>query len=77
MTIAGVIVAVDREERGPDGMRTTLAALQDELGAPVHAIVTISEVAAYLGGRGILAADRVAAIHAHLAEHGVKGSSAG
>lgn len=75
--IAAVVVAVDRQERGQDPARTTLATLQAELDAPVHAIVTISEVAAYLGGRGILAADRVAAIHAHLAEHGVKGPSSG
>lgn len=72
VTIAGVIVAVDREERGPDGMRTTLAALQDELGAPVHAIVTIREVAANLQARGLLEEGRVAAIHAHLAEHGAR-----
>jgi orotate phosphoribosyltransferase len=72
VTIAGVVVAVDREERGPDGMRTTLAALQDELGAPVHAIVTIREVAANLRARGLLAEERVAAIHAHLAEFGAR-----
>jgi len=70
VTIAGVVVAVDREERGQDETRTTLAALQAELDAPVLAIVTIREVARHLHARGLLAADRVAAIHAHLGEHG-------
>lgn len=70
VTIAGVVVAVDRQERGQDPSRTTLAALQAELDAPVHAIVTIREVAAHLHGRGLLDAGRFAAIQAHLAEHG-------
>lgn len=70
VTIAGVVVAVDREERGQDPRRTTLAALQAELGAPVHAIVTIREVVRSLHARGQLDAARVAAIHAHLGEHG-------
>jgi orotate phosphoribosyltransferase len=70
--IAGVVVAVDREERGVDPSRTTLAALQAELDAPVLAIVTIREVARHLSLRGILDEGRVQAIHAHLAEYGPK-----
>jgi orotate phosphoribosyltransferase len=66
--IAGVVVAVDRQERGT-GTRSTLAELQDELGAPVLPIVTIREVVAHLHGRG-LDDERRAAIEAHLAAHG-------
>jgi orotate phosphoribosyltransferase len=69
--VAAVVVAVDRQERGR-GPHSTLAELQAELGAPVHAIVTIREIAAYLAGRVIDAA-QAAAIERYLAEHGAAG----
>jgi orotate phosphoribosyltransferase len=69
--VAAVVVAVDRQERGR-GPHSTLAELQAELGAPVHAIVTIREIAAYLAGRVIDAA-QAAAIERYLAEHGATG----
>ena len=63
----GFVVHVlgDLVERTVDGM-------QAELGAPVHAIVTIREIAAYLAGRVIDAA-QAAAIERYLAEHGATG----
>ena len=72
--IAGVVVAVDRQERGT-GTKTTLAELRDDLGVPVHPIVTIREVATHLHGRTIAGQQlvddtRFAAIAAHLAEYG-------
>ena len=68
VTIAGVVVAVDRQERG-GGQRNTLDELQDELGAPVLPIVTIRDIVAHLHGREI-DDERRAAIEAHLAAHG-------
>ena len=68
VAFAGVIVAVDRQERGRGG-KSTLAELQEELGAPVRPIVTIREIAAHLRGRVIDDA-RLAAIEGYLAEHG-------
>ena len=72
--IAGVVVAVDRQERGT-GERTTLAELQAELGVPVCPIVTIREVIEHLHGRevdGVRVIDdeRRAAMAAHLAAFG-------
>ncbi len=72
--IAGVVVAVDRQERGT-GERTTLAELQSELGVPVCPIVTIRDVIDHLHGRevdGVLVIDdrRRAAMEAHLTSHG-------
>ncbi|MEZ4450322.1 MAG: orotate phosphoribosyltransferase [Nannocystaceae bacterium] len=74
VTIAGVIVAVDRQERGRSE-RTTLRELEEELGIPVRPIVTIREIAEHLSGReidGAVVIDdaRRAAIDAYLAEHG-------
>jgi orotate phosphoribosyltransferase len=73
VTIAGVVVAVDRCERGRSA-KTTLAELRDELGVPVQPIVSIREIVAALHGRavdGVVVLDdtRRAAIEAYLAEH--------
>jgi orotate phosphoribosyltransferase len=75
--IAGVVVAVDRQERG-QGTKTTLAELQDELGVGVHAIVGIRELVADLRGRLVdgrqpIDEAQAAAIERHLAEHGGRG----
>jgi orotate phosphoribosyltransferase len=72
--IAGVVVAVDRQERGA-GERTTLAELQGQLGVPVCPIVTIRDVIEHLHGREVDGArviddERRAAMEAHLAAFG-------
>jgi orotate phosphoribosyltransferase len=72
--ITGVIVAVDRQERGR-GEHTTLVELQDELGIDVHPIVSIREIVDHLhgqprGGPVLVDDDRRRAIEAHLAHHG-------
>ena len=76
--LAGVVVAVDRMERG-ESEKTTIAELREELGAPVHAIVTIREVVDALHGRAVpirpgetrvvVDDERRAAIEAYLREH--------
>lgn len=73
ITVSGVIVAVDRQERGR-GAKTTLAELRDELGVVVHPIVTIRELVASLDGRAVdgevvLTDAAKASIEAYLAEH--------
>lgn len=72
--ITGVIVAVDRQERGR-GERSTMAELRDELGIAVHPIATIREVVAHLRGTALgrtagLDEERCEAIGAYLAEYG-------
>jgi orotate phosphoribosyltransferase len=52
VNIAGLIVSVDRMERGT-GELNALAELRQTLGAPAFAIVTIDEVTQYLHGRKI------------------------
>jgi len=51
-TVSGVIIAVDRQERG-QGERTTMAELRGELDLPVHPIVTIRQVVEALHGRNV------------------------
>lgn len=72
--VSGVVVAVDREERG-HSERTTAAELRDELGVPVVPVVTIREVVHILHRRTVgdtvwVDDARRAAIERYLAEHG-------
>ena len=48
----GVMVSVDRQERG-QGERSALDELQDELGIPTGAIVTLDEIIEHLDGREV------------------------
>jgi orotate phosphoribosyltransferase len=50
--IAGLVVSVDRMERGT-GELNALAEIRQSLGAPAFAIVTIDEVTAWLRGRAV------------------------
>ena len=74
VTVSGVVIAVDRQERGR-GQRSTVAEIQDELGVPFLPIVTIREVIALLHGRAVdgeVVTDdaRRRAMEAYLAEFG-------
>ncbi|MEE9384091.1 MAG: orotate phosphoribosyltransferase, partial [Nannocystaceae bacterium] len=42
--VSGVVVAVDRQERGRTGNKSTLHELQEELGVDIHPIVTVREL---------------------------------
>jgi orotate phosphoribosyltransferase len=73
--ITGVVIAVDRQERGQGGERTTQAELMDELGVRVHAIVNIRELVDFLhgrelGGRTVVDDERHAAILRYLEAYG-------
>ena len=41
---AGVLVAIDREERGQEGSLSAVQALEADHGIPVYSIVTFSEI---------------------------------
>lgn len=74
VTVSGVVVAVDRQERGR-GPRTTLAELEDELGIPTFPIVSIRQIVEHLygrtvGGEVLIDDVRRSAIDAYLTEHG-------
>jgi orotate phosphoribosyltransferase len=52
VTLAGLIVAVDRMERGT-GTRSALAELSHEYGMPTYSIVTIDDIMEHLHGREV------------------------
>lgn len=66
VTMAGLVVSVDRRERGLDE-RSALQALATEFAMPAFAIVTVHDIMAALD----LPPDREAAMLAYLAEYGV------
>lgn len=49
--IAGVLVALDRQERG-QGETSALQEVQAQLGVPVHALVTMQDLMNYLQNKG-------------------------
>ena len=68
-TLAGVVVSLDRQERG----RGELSAIQEverDHGVPVHAIVTLDDLVTYLRETGA-DAERIDAILAYRATYGV------
>jgi orotate phosphoribosyltransferase len=66
--IAGIIIAVDRQERGAGG-ESTLVELAESLGVPVLPVVSVREMIAILHRDGSLANDVVATIRDYLDEH--------
>lgn len=74
VSLAGLIVSVDRQERGR-GERSALAELADEFEMPTFAIVTLDEIVAHLrahevDGRRVLDQDLLGRIEAYRARYG-------
>ncbi len=67
--IAGVLIALDRQERGSDG-RSPLAALAEDEGIPTIAVATLADVIAYARVNG-LGAEQIEAIEGYRARYGV------
>ena len=76
VTLAGLVVAVDRMEKGT-GEQSALAEIGDELGMPAFAIVTIEEIVGYLrehtvDGRNVLTPELEARIAEYRARYGAR-----
>ncbi|MDP6741268.1 MAG: orotate phosphoribosyltransferase, partial [Planctomycetota bacterium] len=72
--LAGLIVSVDRQERGPGG-GSALAEVGAEFGMPTLSIVTLDDIVEHLTGREvngalILTPDILERIEAYRAEYG-------
>lgn len=68
-TLAGVAIALDRQERGR-GERSAVQDVQQRHGAPVAAIVTLADLVAHLADRGDRPAE-LAAMRAYREAYGV------
>jgi len=71
--VTGVVVAVDREERGR-GTKSTLRELEESLAVPILPIVTVRAMVERLHGSGRLSDASKKAIEDYIAEHGPRAS---
>ena len=69
--VTGVVIAVDREERG-SGARTTLSELEESLKIPVLPIVTVTEMVEHLHESSSLSAEMKDRIEDYVREHGAE-----
>lgn len=72
--IAGVVVAVDRQEVSDGATKSSVQALQDELGVSVCSIVTIRDIVEILSQGSRMDEATRASIDAYLAQYGAKAS---
>lgn len=72
-TPAGVLIALDRMERG-QGLSSAVDEVREAYGIPVLAIATLADVLAFLAGRPEMRAHR-AAVEAYRNEYGVGGGA--
>jgi orotate phosphoribosyltransferase len=66
---AGVVIALDRQERGADG-RSAVAEVEAAFGCPVVSIVALDDLIGYLGENGV-DAHNLNRLRTYRAEHGV------
>ena len=69
-TLAGVVVALDREERGADTDLTSIEQVRQDLGVPVVPICTLAQLIGFLEASG--KADEAARCKAHREQYGPK-----
>ena len=71
-TLAGILVALDREERGADTELTAIGQVRQELNVPVVAIVTLQQLIGFLDASG--KPEEAARLRAHREQFGPKDS---
>ena len=69
-TPAGVVIALDRQERGATGTQSAIAEVQTTLGMPVVAIITLTDILEYLNETNGVPPEQIAAIQAYRAQYG-------
>lgn len=67
-TVAGVLVALDRQERG-QGELSAIQEVQQEFGIPVHALITMADLMQYLAQHNRL--DELAQMQAYRTQYGI------
>ncbi len=75
VSVVGLVIGLDRRERGPSGDASALEGLADEFGLVATSLATIDQVVELLvdrevDGRVVLTAEHAERIARHLAEHG-------
>ncbi|KAI0132331.1 phosphoribosyltransferase-like protein [Xylariales sp. AK1849] len=69
-TVAGIVVALDRQETLPDSMGSAIGLLRQEYGIPIVAILTLKDIVAGLKGSGVATDDDMRRIEEYRAKYG-------
>ncbi|KAJ2642741.1 hypothetical protein GGF44_001501 [Coemansia sp. RSA 1694] len=69
-TLAGVVVAIDRQERGRDSAQSAIQEIEQQHGTPVVAVVTLGNVVEYLREQGGELGAMASAMEAYRKEYG-------
>ena len=69
---AGVVIALDRQERGATGTQSAIAEVEATLGMPVVSIITLTDILVYLRATGAASQEDIAAIEAYRVEYGAQ-----
>lgn len=77
LEIAGVVVAVDRQEVSDGASKSSVQALREELGVPVVSIVTIRDIVEILSQASKIDDATQQSIHDYLARYGAQPSDQG
>jgi orotate phosphoribosyltransferase len=67
---AGVLLALDRQERGSDGGLSAVQEVREQFGIPVIAVISLKELMQYMHGLGRSA--ELAGMHAYRERYGVE-----
>jgi orotate phosphoribosyltransferase len=67
-TPAGVLIALDRQERGNDGRRSAVEDIRQQFGIPVIAVLDLSELMRYMENQG--RHDELARMQSYRAQYG-------
>ncbi|KAJ1735489.1 hypothetical protein LPJ61_000515 [Coemansia biformis] len=70
-TPAGVVVAIDRQERGRDSDRSAIQEIEQDCGVPVVAVVALADIVEYLREKGDDHAAMVQAMESYRRQYGV------
>jgi orotate phosphoribosyltransferase len=68
-TPAGVLIALDRQERGTEGGRSAVQEIRDQFGIPVIAVLDLSELMRYMQEHGLTA--ELSTMQSYRAQYGI------
>ncbi|MDO4440780.1 MAG: orotate phosphoribosyltransferase [Moraxella sp.] len=67
-SLAGIVIALDRKEKGQDA-RSAVQQIKEDFGVPVHALVDIDDIIAFLAAKG--ETEHLAKMQAYREQYGV------
>lgn len=81
VSVSGALVGIDRMEKGVGKDLSAKDEIEQEFGFPVHSIINVEQIVAYLGDKEVLGKlwlteERLSAVNAYLSHYGASSASA-